>query len=143
MPGDSFDLFYNKTTNTGAYPFALSISAPAGIPSTHQLFRLSLFVTSFPSLDSFAHSLHLLFFPLSSCNLFTNTPLLYSPPRLPPTSYIFTDGLKESEYEALEQKLALPDGLKQYFDTLWSEGFTSTELLVDISADDLKELSIL
>lgn len=36
--GDSFDLFYNKATNTGSYPFLLSITVPEGTPTSQPLF---------------------------------------------------------------------------------------------------------
>lgn len=49
----------------------------------------------------------------------------------------------DTAYVELERKLGLSDGLKQYFSVLWTEGFTTPELLSEVTVDDLKELSIL
>lgn len=46
-------------------------------------------------------------------------------------------------YSDLERQLGLSSELKQYFSLLWSEGFTNVELLLEITVEDLKELSII
>lgn len=45
-------------------------------------------------------------------------------------------------YQELEAMLGLTGDVNQYFGLLWSEGFTTPELLSEVTADDLKELNI-